>query len=221
MSDVTNAFDALGINDEPVEIEQDLEQEDSGSTFEEVAEASGVSDQDLADALKDGAPISDEPVKVSSGNAQDEAKEANEQIEEQLVNMLKARHGEKEYEIAEDALFSVKVDGEELDVSLNDLRNNFSGKTSWDKKFSELDTERKAYLEDRQNVEKYVNEFAERAASGDKMAAMELLATISGQDALQFRRDLRTQVMEELMTRQGMNQDQIKALELEEELKQQ
>lgn len=232
MSNFNAAFEAqFDIKDsEPVEAVNDTVNEDSGSRFEEVAEA--TSDKSAEELLSEAKKEveSQENVDIdtsiqtrttknaSEKQPQEAANEINSEVEKELAKLIKARSGETEYEIAEDAMFKIKIDGEEVDVSLSDLRNNYSGKTAWDKKFSELDSERKAYLEDKTAVEKYVNEFAELAASGDKMKALEFLATISGQDALQFRRDLRSQVMEEVLTRQQMSEDQIRAMELEEEL---
>jgi len=220
VSDFNTAFEAQfdAKDSEPIEVHTDTDHEDTGSTFEKLDNSDP---SELLEQAKQEVQSNDE----SNDTLEDqvsvdksmEDKSADE-VEQEIINLIKAKSGEKEYEIDENAMFSIKIDGEDVDVSLSDLRSNYSGKTVWDRKFSELDTERKAYLDDKSNVEAYVNEFAALAGSGDKMKALEFLATISGQDALQFRRDLRSQVMEEVLVRQQMNEDQVKALELQEEL---
>ena len=54
-----------------------------------------------------------------------------------------AKQGEEDLELAANTLFKQKIDGEEVDVDLQELLNNYSGKISYDKKFQELSDQKK------------------------------------------------------------------------------
>jgi hypothetical protein len=154
---------------------------------------------------------------ASEKQPQDAASELNEDLEAEMIKSLKAFRGEQEFEIPEDANIKVKIDGEEIDVSLSDLRNNYSGKTAWDKKFTELDKERQEYTNDKKVVEKYINEFREIAQNGTPQQALEHFAKIAGQNPLDFRQAMRETFFKEFQERQGMSEAEVKALNLSEE----
>lgn len=62
--------------------------------------------------------------------------------------ILKALAGDKEIDIPEDAVFTIKVDNKEEKVSLKELRKNYAGKVPWEKRYSESkDLERKTKAE--------------------------------------------------------------------------
>lgn len=131
---------------------------------------------------------------------------------------ISAKFNDESLDIPADALIPHKVDGEEVEVPLQELLNNYSGKQAWDKRFSELDRERREYRNEKELVERYVNEFAELAKGDDKLAAMEYLAQFAGMDPIEFRRQLRSQVLEKYGNYQEMSEIERKALDQEEEL---
>jgi hypothetical protein len=53
------------------------------------------------------------------------------------------RMGDELFNVNSDATFKVKVDGKTTEVPVQELINNYSGKTAWDKKFTELGKEKK------------------------------------------------------------------------------
>ena len=66
-------------------------------------------------------------------------------------------------------MFKHKVDGEEVDVELQELLNNYREKLSYDKKFQELSDQKKEYEKDlnqyrseMDEVNNYINNFAEK-----------------------------------------------------------
>jgi hypothetical protein len=61
------------------------------------------------------------------------------------AKMLKASVGDDKVEINPEAELKVKVDGKRVSVKVNDLINNYSGKVSWDKKYTELGREKEAH----------------------------------------------------------------------------
>ena len=145
-----------------------------------------------------------------------------DQVEAELVEEIKklnAKFNDENIEIPEQAVLTVKVDGEEIEVPIADLRNNYSGKTSWERKFNELSEDKKLFNEDKQTIERYVMEFGELSRKGDKIGAMQYLAQLSGADPLAFRRELRDQVLNEYKAMLDMDETQRKAFDLEEENK--
>lgn len=56
---------------------------------------------------------------------------------------LRMKMNEELYNVNSDATFKVKIDGKVEEVPVQELINNYSGKTAWDKKFTELGKEKK------------------------------------------------------------------------------
>jgi hypothetical protein len=205
----------------------DLEQSmnDTRSDAELVKEASEVAKEeksepatkeDIKEALSEASKEDKLSEKSKEENIEDAGEAAVEEIVEE-IRKLKAKFGEEEYELPEDATFLAKVDGEEVEVSLKDLKTNYSGKVAWDKKFSELGAEKKAYMDDKQIVESYISEFKDYADKGDFSGAMEFLARLAGHNPLEFRKELRSQIIENHKAMLEMSEEQKQAFELNEE----
>lgn len=58
---------------------------------------------------------------------------------------LKARVGDKEVELDPEIIVPVKINGKDELISLKDLQGNYSGKVAYDRKFQEMDRDRKAF----------------------------------------------------------------------------
>ena len=83
---------------------------------------------------------------------EEESKEIEEKSEEEEdkpkeekkdSKKLRLRMGSELFNVDSDATFKVKVDGELADVPVQELINNYAGKTAWDKKFTEIGKEKK------------------------------------------------------------------------------
>jgi hypothetical protein len=147
-----------------------------------------------------------------------ENKEREETEQKSEVKKITAKNGEDNLEIPANITIPHKVDGEEVEIPLQELLNNYSGKQAWDKRFSELDVERKEYQKERDIVERYVEDFAKLAQGEDKLAAMEYLAQFAGVNPVEFRQQLRQQVLDKYGNYQEMTEFERKALDQEEEL---
>lgn len=156
-----------------------------------------------------------EPEKEAQPEAS-EKQEASEKPEKPSPKELAAILGDKEYRIPVDSKFKHKANGEDIEVSLQELLNNYSGKQGWDKKFSELDRDRQAYKKDLDTVNSYLNEFAARTKK-DPIAAFEYLAEVAGTDALEFRRNLRSQFISKYGNLMQMDEQSRRNAELQEE----
>jgi hypothetical protein len=148
--------------------------------------------------------------------ASPEADEAVEELEEALKE-LAAFHNDNEYKMPADAKFKHKVDKEEIEVSLQELLNNYSGKQSWDKKFSELDKDRQEYKQDLDYVNKYISEFAQKSKD-NPVDALEFLAEAVGINPFEYRKQLRTQLIGKYQDYLTMDDSERKLFEQREEL---
>jgi len=91
-------------------------------------------------------------------------REPAESLEEEIVEgdeksakIYKVKQGESELDLRADTEFEVMVKGAPEKVNLQDMMNNYSGKQSWDRKFSDLDKERKTFESDRETLNETVN----------------------------------------------------------------
>lgn len=143
-----------------------------------------------------------------------------EEIEEEIKKIL-AKQGEADVELFANAKFKHKVDGEEVEVELQELLNNYSGKVSYDRKFQELSEsnkifkqERDTYLNEKQEIKNYINTFTQKLQNNDAMGALEYIAGFSGMEPLAFRRELLNQLTPIIMDRANMTQEQLEADDL-------
>jgi hypothetical protein len=133
-----------------------------------------------------------ELVEAKTTGDSDKMSKAEQKAVVKEIKRLQALYGDDKYDIPVDAKLKHKVDNEEVELSMQDLLNNYSGKQSWDKKFTELDKERTTHKKELEYVNQYVAEFARRSKE-DPVAAFEFLAEFAGADPLEFRKNLRTQ----------------------------
>lgn len=117
----------------------------------------------------------------------------------------------------ETSLVEVTVDGKKEQVSLKDLKNHYSGKVAWDKKFTELDKERKSYLSEKQAIEQTWNSFVEKSAKDPKSAIIEL-CQMTNVDSVAFVKNLRNAMLPEIKKLASMSDSERRAYEAEEEL---
>ena len=80
--------------------------------------------------------------KAEPKESKEEAK-ASEVPEKPPRKTIKAKYADTELDLDEEALVPVKINGKEELVQIKDILGNYSGKVAWDKKFSELDVNRK------------------------------------------------------------------------------
>jgi len=125
--------------------------------------------------------------------------------------------GETLGELDPDLKLKHRVDGKEVEWTLMELLNDKSGQTAWDKKFQELSVEKNTFKKERDVIEKYVRGFQEVAQKGDSMGAMEYLAQMAGISPLEFKKNLRTQVLPEFEKWQQLSDEAKKFKEIEDE----
>ena len=162
----------------------------------------------------------------STAEATEEAEEAEviarakeEKTEE--IKKLIAKYGEENLEMPANAIFKHKVDGEEIDVELQELLNNYSGKMSYDKKFQEFSSERKEFELEREdyskqidNINNYINSFADKLKNDDALGALAYFAEFSGMKPHEFKRELLSQLAPEVERLSMMSPEELKSEEL-------
>ena len=180
------------------------------------------------EAKNPGSGKTNEPQDEGLGNEEAEqvAKEASkEEVEtepekekeaEESIKKITGKAGNKKYELTSDTVFSHKVDGEEVDVTLQDLLNNYSGKTSYDRKFQEfseskkeLEAERNNYQAELESINEYIGNFAQKIQQDDAMGALEYFAEFSGMKPYEFRNELVRQLAPEVERRSLLSYEEI------------
>ena len=135
----------------------------------------------MKEAIKDAAsndepsePKHDEQIEAHKSNADKSDDLADDLVEEMVeeIKMLQGSRNDDAYEVPVDAMFKAKVDGEERDVSLQDLLKDFSGREKWEPAFNDLAQEKKEFKVEKEQIEGYVNTFRTKLEQGSKMDAL-------------------------------------------------
>jgi hypothetical protein len=87
---------------------------------------------------------SDDPEKEKTPGASKDKPLANKK-DEKAKQLLKAKLADKDFELDADSLIPVKINGKDELISIKDLQSQYSGKVVYEKKFSEMDRERKSF----------------------------------------------------------------------------
>lgn len=168
--------------------------------------------------------ISDEPAEGKENQVVEEEVAAEspeegdiDEITEEEIKRITASYGEETLEIPETAVFIQKVDGEEQEVTLAELRQNFAGKVPWDRRFQELDKKTKDFEREKNQINQYVNDFAKKVNDGDVLGAMEYVAEFAGKDPLEFRKEIKTLLLTNLQEYASLSEEQRKQADLQEE----
>lgn len=101
--------------------------------------------------------------------------------------VLKARVGDKDLDIPGDAVFTAKIDGvEETTASLEDLINNYSGRSSLDRRAAVFRKEREQFETSRSKLNSHVEELF-KVSQESPESAIDYLAEIAGKDPVEIK----------------------------------
>lgn len=188
----------------------DIPSEDSGDVNEEIteeasAESEAAQSEHEVESFEEIASASEESSEPSEELPSEEGSETVQASSEEEGTGTEDREaGEPEPQI-----FKVKVDGEEQDVSLEDLKSNYSGKVVYDKKFNELNLERKQHEAEINEINNYINHFAGLMKEGNAIEAMSYFAEFGGMAPHQFKQQLIKSILPEIERYQGMDPQEI------------
>lgn len=112
-------------------------------------------------------------------------------------------------EKSEPEIYEVKVDGEVQKVTLEELKNNYSGKVAYDKKFSKLDGERKALEKQISDINSYVNELGKTMKNSSMLEGVFKIGELNNIGPHQITQALIKELLPEINRRMDLSEDQV------------
>ena len=204
-SEVFETFDNLTAPEESEEpkketvkddlkIIKDSQADSEGKVIKEDEEAEKEEKEEKKSKKSEKSKKEDEEEEVEEEETEEleESKSEKEDEEEKPKSKLRMKMGEELYNVESDATFKVKVDGKTLDVPVQELINNYSGKVAWDKKFTELgkekkhlEVEKKQITKERDTLLEHVNKVIaplKDKENGNPLESLLYLVEMSGED---------------------------------------
>jgi hypothetical protein len=162
--------------------------------------------------------------KEESGEKQAKAPEVPKEgepteAEAKKIRKILAKMGEEQLELTPDTVFRHKVSGEEVDVPLQDLLNEYAGKTDWSRKYTELDKTKKTLAEKERFVQRVhgtMKQFKD-LAENDPSNALEFLLDSYGVNGRETIKGIHQQWSEKYQEMANLDEPERKAREFEEE----
>ena len=134
------------------------------------------------------------------------------------AKMVKFKNGDADMDVPSTAKITVPINGKNEEFSVQDLVNEFSGKTNWGRKFQELDTERKTFHSERDSINSNINEIYDlTVVQGKPLDGMAMLAEILGADGDKIVKDARIKIMAELEQLQQLTPEERRERDLHED----
>lgn len=140
----------------------------------------------------------------------EEAKETKEDIKP-ARKTVKAKYADLEHDLDEEAVVSVKINGEDHLVQIKDLMGNYSGKIAWDKKFSEVDQNRKALASKELKLREMADMVRQVHEEKDPLTKMYRMSQLAGVDPIEFRNNFFNENISMLEKYYSMTEDERKA----------
>lgn len=153
----------------------------------------------------------DVEVAEPKGPAKQDAKKSKDS-KESKVRTFKFKQGDSDVDLNPESTVEIKVDGKLETHKLQDLVDNFAGKTNWSRKYQELAAERTS-LQD--VVNRLHTEFVQK---GDPFTAIEVLAEAIGADPLKVRKELTQGLLKQADTLASLSPEEREVAQLKEEL---
>jgi hypothetical protein len=173
-----------------------------GESNEGNTEESSESDQDVSSE-----EIGSEPSE-ESGQAASEVE--SDKSEDQSGEQASIEENSEEVEAkATPDLFEVKVNGKVEEVSLDDLKSNYSGKVAYDKKFTELDRERQAYKQEVDQINSYVNELGDTMKNASLLEGFYKVGELVGMAPHAIKQSLIKEILPEINRMSELSQSEI------------
>lgn len=194
-------------------------EESVDSGFGETAAVSFDDMESIMDSAEGATEVEAAPKEESNSDEEDVSSDTQEDevSAEAELKLIKAMRGEDGYDIPEDAMFTQKVNGVEEQVSIKDLLSDYSGKTDWTRKYSELGAERQELKKSQFEFDTRVNTFVEKAKES-KIDALAYLAETAGADPAEFIREFKQGLIPDLEEYMGMSQTERELYDRNQEL---
>lgn len=177
----------------------------------EASSEAGKSEGDSVEG-KDERTLASDDSKSKAADKTDIAKP-----DEAPVKTFKVKSGDDELELRADAKIPVKVAGEEKEVTLDDLRRDFSGRVDWSRKYSELDKERKQFVSDKTFMTSKLKEALDLSKQ-DGLSALLKFAELTGYDPIKYRQEFMASMIPAVEKYAQLEEHEKRALDREFEL---
>jgi len=196
--------------------------EDDGLSWDSVEESTGEENATETENTLEVVPDQDgEEIPSESGEEatlidEDSAEEEGEIAPEGDTEKGAIEAPDKiDLESFKDKLVSVKINGEEVDVPLQELLNNYSGKVAYDKKFTEVDKEKKALQSEIADVNNHIEEFGKLFEEKKVLDAVSKFASFADIPAHRLKNALMQELGGEYQRLSGLSAEQY-ALEMQQ-----
>jgi len=214
----------MGTN-QPTEIHGNLSTAEMGEMFFDDIQTSKPAPERIHSEPKEKLPSekaeeldqAEEEIKEQEEEAREDSEEVEEEAEEKPKKAAKKfKVGDEEIELSIDAVVPHKVDGKEVEVTVEELLNNYAGKQAWDTKFNELELQRRSFSKDKAQVQDLVTRFYDKANSNDPLGAIAVVAEASGVDPAKFLREFRGNIFKMIQEHGKKDAQELKLLEYQE-----
>lgn len=185
-----------------------------------------IMDEDLEDIdANDESDAADVKLDLKKEESKEEIESKDEESDDE-IKLITGTHGKDAVEIKPDTIFKHVIDGKEVEVTQQELLNDFSGRKSWNGKFSELGEEKKAYnIEKQQYTQEkdqlvgQVNAFADAVEKSDAIGALESLANLANVPPVELRKHFISLMEDQAKAYVKLSPEEQKALDNQVEVK--
>lgn len=166
-------------------------------------------------------PESDDKEEDSKDGESEESDDEVDQKEvedlEKEIKLIKYKLGEEEHDIRADSLIPVKIDGETEFHKLQDVMNNFSGRQSLDRKYTQYNEDHKKIEGVKEELTTVMADLAGHVQSENPLDAMRYLTELTGHDFGEWRKRVVGALESEVERRAGMTDEEKRYEDLQRE----
>lgn len=167
-----------------------LEMYEAEDAKTEATKSSETKNLTVNDAIK----ASEKPAFDSDSSLEDKEKsgEAKPEVEDKTPK-LKAKHGDVELDIPEDAVLEAEVDGKKVPFKVKDALRAVAAQAEFnraaDRRLSYIATREQKFVGEFTKAQDTFKNIADLAAQGDHLAGLRLLAEFAGKDPVAYERE--------------------------------
>lgn len=151
--------------------------------------------------------VSDEIIEAKDEDSKDEPK-TDEKVEEKAEESGDKSDAIDISKLSDDQKIKVKVDGEEQEITLKEYKNGISGQKAIQKRFNEVDNERKSLQAEIDNINKYVAELGNTMKNVSMVEGLNKIAELNGIAPHQVEQALIKELLPRIQELQGMDEQQ-------------
>ena len=151
--------------------------------------------------------VSDEIIEAKDEDSKDEPK-ADEKVEEKAEESGDKSDAIDISKLSDDQKIKVKVDGKEQEITLKEYKNGISGQKAIQKRFNEVDNERKSLQAEIDNINKYVADLGNTMKNVSMVEGLNKIAELNGIAPHQVEQALIKELLPRIQELQGMDEQQ-------------